>query len=185
MIEITSDFRNSLDQITQRLREELKGIRTGRANTGMVEGMPVEAYGGTKMRLIELSSITVDGANALLITPFDPSTIKDIEKAILTSPLGMNPQTEGNRITIRIPPLTEEQRIKYAKMISQLVEDTKNKVRFERDSVRKKIKNMEDAKELTEDERFRLEKEIDEISGKKNEELQELKTSKEKEIMEF
>ena len=181
---ITSSFRAQSEEHISRVREELKGIRTGRAHTGMIESLAVEVYGGTKMKLIEVSSITTESNDALLITPFDPSTITDIGKGILASPLGINPQTEGNRIIVRVPPLSEEQRTKYVKLVSQLVEETKNKIRYERDAARKKIKNMEDAKELSEDERYRLEKEIDELTGKFNNELQTIKENKEKEIME-
>src|SRR3989339_2228828 len=163
MNDIIPSFRSQAEIHIEKLREELKGIRTGRAHSGMIEGLQIEAYGGMKMKLIELSSITSESIDALVITPFDPSTIPDIEKGILGSPLGLNPQTEGRRIIVRVPPLSEEQRVKFVKLVSQLIEETKNKIRYERDAIRKKIKNMEDAKELTEDDRYRLEKEIDEL----------------------
>jgi len=178
------NFIDAVDYCISNLRNELKGIRTGRAHTGMIEGLDVEAYGGTKMKLIEIASLTVEGNDALLITPFDPGTVADIEKGILSSPLGLSPQTEGNRIIIRIPPLSEEQRIKFTKLVSSMVEDSRNKVRNSRDLIRKKIKAAEDLKELTEDERYRLEKEIDEVTSKKNNELQTIKIKKKKEIME-
>lgn len=181
---IIPTFKSQSEVLISKLREELKGIRTGRAHTGMIEGLQVEAYGGTKMRLIELASITTESNDALVITPFDPSTIPDIEKGILSSPIGLNPQTQGHRIIVRVPPLSEEQRIKYVKVVSQLVEETKNQVRYERDTIRKKIKNMEDSKEMTEDDRYRLEKEVDELTGKLNIELQSIKEHKEQEIME-
>jgi len=184
MNDIILSFNNQTEAHISKLREELKGIRTGRAHTGMIESLQLEAYGGTQMKLIELSSITIESKDALVITPFDPSTVPDIEKGILSSPLGLNPQTEGNRIIVRVPPLSEEQRTKYVKLVSQLIEETKNKVRYERDTIRKKIKNLENIKELTEDDRYRLEKEIDEMTGKFNNELQTVKENKEREIME-
>ncbi len=185
MNETLSQYKNSIQSITQILKDELKGIRTGRPNPGMIESMQVEAYNGTmKMKLLELASITNEGPSALLVVPFDPSTTHDIEKAIMTSPLGINPQTEGSKIIIRIPPLSEEQRIKYAKLVSQLVEESKNKVRFARDEARKKIKRLEDDKEISEDDRFRSEKEIDQITTASNDDLQKIREHKEKEIME-
>jgi len=184
MHDIILSFKSNAEKHITTVREELKGIRTGRAHTGMIESMQIEAYGGTKMKLIELSSITTESTDALIITPFDPSTVTDIEKGILTSPLGMNPQTKGNRIVVRVPPLSEEQRIKYVKLVSQMVEEARNQVRYERDAIRKKIKHMEDAKEMTEDDRYRLEKEVDELTGKMNAELQTIKDNKEQEIME-
>jgi len=184
MHDLILSFKSNAEKHIINLREELKGIRTGRAHTGMIESMTIEAYGGTKMKLIELSSITTESTDALIITPFDPSTIPDIEKGILSSPIGLNPQTQGNRIIVRVPPLSEEQRIKYVKIVSQLVEEAKNQVRYERDTIRKKIKNREDSKEMTEDDRYRLEKEVDELTGKLNSELQSIKEHKEQEIME-
>lgn len=185
MNEILSQYKNSIQTIVQGLKDELKGIRTGRANPGMIENIQVEAYGGTmKMKLLELGAITNEGNSALMIMVFDPSTVQDIEKAILASPLGINPQTEGSKIILRIPPLSQEQRIKYTKLVSQLVEESKNKIRFGRDEARKKIKRMQDDKEITEDDRYRSEKEIDQITTSSNEELQIIKEHKEKEIME-
>ncbi|MDP4010929.1 MAG: ribosome-recycling factor [Candidatus Roizmanbacteria bacterium] len=184
MHNIIPTFKSQADEHVSKLQAELKGIRTGRAHTGMIEGLQVEAYGGTKMRLIELASITTESNDALVITPFDPSTVSDIEKGILASPLGLSPNTQGSRIVVRVPPLSEEQRVKFVKLVSQLVEETRNKVRYERDSIRKKIKQLEDAKELTEDDTYRLEKEVDAMTGKINMQLQTVKESKEQEIME-
>lgn len=185
MNEIVSQFKTNVQTITQGLKEELKGIRTGRANPGMIENIQVETYNGTmKLKLLEIASITNEGNSALMILAFDPSTVSDIEKAILTSPLGINPQTEGTKIILRIPPLSQEQRLKYTKLAAQLVEDTKNKIRFARDEARKKIKRLQDDKEISEDDRYRSEKEIDQITTASNEELLTIKEHKEKEIME-
>lgn len=184
MNDFTKEFATNIQKHIQKLREDLRGIRTGRAHTGMVEGLPVEAYGGSmKMKLQELASLTTEGNDAILIMPFDPATVQDIEKAILASPLGITPKTEGTRITVRVPALSEEQRTKYAKLVSQMIEDTKNAIRRERESIRKDIKNMFDAKELTEDDKYRLEKDIDAETAKSNDELQDVKEKKEQEIM--
>ncbi len=185
MNDIIAQYKKSIQAITQGLKDELKGIRTGRANPGMIESIQVDAYNGTmKMKLMEMAAITNEGNAALMVMAFDPSTTHDIEKAILASPLGINPQTEGSKIILRIPPLSQEQRIKYTKLVAQLVEESKNKVRFAREEARKKIKRMEDDKELSEDEHYRSEKEIDQITSTSNEEMQTIKEHKEKEIME-
>src|SRR3990167_4706975 len=111
MDDILDKFKTQTDTSVQILEEELKGIRTGRANSGMVENMIVHTYGGsTSLKLRELATITTEGPVTLAISPFDPATVKDIEKAILTSPIGINPQTEGVKIYLRIPPMSEEQR---------------------------------------------------------------------------
>ncbi|MBP9690886.1 ribosome-recycling factor [Candidatus Woesebacteria bacterium] len=184
MDDFTLRFKAGIHTSTDKLREELKGIRTGRAHTGMVEGMIVEAYGGSmKMKLLELASITTEGNDGIVIMPFDPSTSQDIEKAILTSPLGLMPKIEGSKMTIRIPPLSEEQRLKYVKLVAQMIEETKNTIRRQRENVRKDIKQQFDAKDLTEDDKFRLEKDIDSQISDSNMELQSIKEKKEQEIM--
>lgn len=184
MDSLISEFKSTTEECIQTAKEELKGIRTGRASTGMIENLQIEAYGGTKMRLKDIATLSTEGATTLSIVPFDPTTVPDIEKGIMASPLGFNPQTEGSKIFIQIPPLSEEQRIKYSKLAGQMVEDIKNMVRREREEARKKIKRMEDAKEITEDDQFRAEKEIDSITSNATNELQSLREKKEKEIME-
>lgn len=184
MDSLIQDFKTAMQECIQSAKEELQGIRTGRANSGMIENLQIEAYGGTKMRLKDIATISTEGPTSLVIVPFDPTTVPDIEKGILASPLGFNPQTEGNKMFIRIPPLSEEQRIKYSKLAGQMVEDVKNMARREREEIRKKVKRMEDAKEITEDDKYRLEKEIDSITTNATNELQTLREKKEKEIME-
>lgn len=182
-MDLTATFDKQLQQAAASLKEDLKAFRTGRANPSLIEQLPVDAYGGsTKLKLMELSTITTEGPAALVIMPFDPSTTTDIEKAILKSPLGLSPQVQGQKITIRIPPLSEEQREKYIKLVGQKVEDKKGVVRNMRDDVRKKIKVMFDAKQLTEDDKYRLEKEIDTLTQKMNGELATIRESKETEI---
>lgn len=180
-----SAFKLSLQQTINALKEELKSIRTGRANPAMVEDIIIDAYGGsTKLRLKEIATITTDGASALLIAPFDPSTIQDIEKGILKSPLGISPQTQGTRITIRIPPMSTEQRDKYAKLVGQMIEEKRNIIRNHRDDIRKKIKDQFEDKAITEDDKYRQEKEIDTLTQKANDDIASIKAAKEAEIQE-
>lgn len=180
-----NDFKKNIQLTINALKEELKTIRTGRANPAMIEEMIIEAYGGsTKLRLKELSTITTDGASALLIAPFDPSTIVDIERGILKSPLGFTPQTQGTRITIRIPPMSQEQRDKYVKLVGQIIEEKRSIVRNHRDDVRKKIRDEFDEKALTEDDKYRLEKEIETLTQKANEDIATIKAAKDREIQE-
>lgn len=181
-----STFKQNLQLTVNSLKEELKTIRTGRANPSMIENLEVEAYGGsTHLKLKELSTITTEGASALVILPFDPSTTVDIEKAILKSPLGLSPQTQGTRITIRIASMSQEQRDKYSKLVGQMVEEKRNIVRGHRDEVRKKVKESFDRKEMTEDDKYRMEKDIDLLTQKANEDLASVKEAKEKEIQEI
>lgn len=182
---ITDEFTKSSQATILHLKEELKSIRTGRANPAVLEGIMVEAYGGqSKFRMMELATITTEGASQLVVAPYDPVTVPDIERAILTSPLGLTPVNQGGRIIIRIPPLSQEQRQKLTKIISQKIEEKKNTIRMHRDEVRKKIKQQAEASEITKDDRFRLEKDIDTATSKLMDEIQVIKKNKEKEIME-
>jgi len=179
------EFNLKADKIVSSLRENLKIIRTGRANPSLVENLIVEAYGGqTKLKLLELASIVTEGPTVIAIAPFDPSVLTDIGKAILKSPLGINPAVQGNRIIIRIPPLSQEQREKMIKVIAQEVENKKSSIRNLRDDIRKHIKSKFESKEITEDDKFRLEKEIDNLTQKTSEDIRIIKEKKEEEIRE-
>ncbi len=180
-----SDFNNTVLNIILHLKEDLKTIRTGRANPSMIENIIVDAYGGqSKLRMMELATITTEGPSVIIIIPFDPSTVQDIEKAILKSPLGFSPQVSGARILVKVPALSEEQRLKFSKLIGQIVEEKKSNLRNARDDVRKKIKAEFENKTITEDGKYRLEKEIDNTTQKFTAEIQQIKEGKEKEVME-
>ena len=184
MNDIVSEFKTNIQKHIDLLKEELKSIRTGRAQGSMVEGIVVETYGGSmKMKILELGSITTEGSSTIIITAFDSSTVQDIEKAIMNSPLGLTPKTDGNVLTIRIPAMNEEQRIKYTKVVSQQIEETKQSIRYAREDIRKKVNVLMDEKDITKDEHFRLEKEIDNLTRASSDTLQEIKDRKEEEIM--
>ena len=178
-----TDFKNLAQKTVAALKEDLKSIRTGRANPAMFESLEVEAYGGsTVMKLKEMSTMTTDGASTIVIVPFDPSTANDIERAIMKSPLGVTPQNETTKILIRIPPMSTEQRDKMIKVISQKIEERKVMIRNQRDDVRRKIKKMIEAKEITEDDKTRMEKEVDTINTSLMNEIETIKEAKEEEI---
>jgi len=180
-----SEFRQNSQKTIDSLKEDLKSIRTGRASPSLVENLGVETYGGqTKLRMLELATIMADGPSSLSIIPFDPSTIQDIEKAILKSPLGLTPAVQGLKIIIRIPSLNTEQREKYIKIVGVKVEEKKVTIRNQRDNARKIIKTSFEKKELGEDEKYRLEKEIDSQTVKFMEEINGIKENKENEIRE-
>lgn len=183
---IVDQFRQAARKAIDFLKEDLKSIRTGKANPSLVENLIVETYGGSaKLKLMEVATIISDGPAALSITPFDPSTTVDIEKAILKTPTGLSPAVQGNRIMVRIPPLSQEQREKYVKLVNQKTEERRNMLRNFRDEGRKKVKNQLEAKEISEDQKFRIEKELDTASTELMDEIQTIKDKKEKEIMEL
>ncbi len=180
-----AEFKVAVDKLIAHLKEELKSIRTGRASASLVENLVVEAYGGqSKLRLLELASIMTEGPIQLVISPFDPSTTQDIEKAILKSPIGLSPAVQGSRIIIKIPPLSQEQRDKYIKLAGSMIEEKKMMTRNARDETRKKFKNQFEKKEISEDEKFRYEKELDTITQSYMQNIEQIKENKEKEISE-
>lgn len=183
-MDTTKEFILQAKESISRLREDLKSIRTGRSNPAMVESIIVETYGGqTKLKLLELATITTEGPSQLVVAPFDPGTVQDIEKAIQLSPLGLSPVTQGSRIIIRIPALSEEQRMKFTKITNQKVEEVKELIRKYRDEARKKIRQQEESSEITKDDRFRDEKNIDTETTKLMDELKTIKDNKQNEIM--
>lgn len=185
LMDIVSTFNQQATKTISALKEDLKSIRTGRASPSLVENLIVETYGGqSKLRLLELATIMTEGASSISITPYDPSVIQDIEKTILKSPLGLTPSSQGTRIVIRIPSLNTEQREKYIKVVREKIEEKKITIRNHRDDSRRTMKNAFEKKEMSEDEKYRLEKEIDTQSTKFMEEVNAIRESKEKEIME-
>lgn len=183
MEELIKEFEKTLNKIYKDLRTQLLSIRTGRITPALVENLPVQAYGGTvKLKLLELATIVNQDPQTLLITPFDPSTLQEIEKALQMADLGATPQTQGQQIFLRFPPLTEEQRQKFVKIVGEIVEEYREMVRVERDEVRKKVRIAFENQEITEDLKFSLFKRIDEITKRINETIEKLKEKKIQEI---
>lgn len=159
-----TEFKQKLNKAIEYIRGEIVNIRGGKPSSSLVENLIVDVYEGTaKLKLMELASIMTEGASGLLINPYDQSTIKDIEKAILVSPLHLTPRVDGHSIHIVLPLLSEEQRQKLVKIVSQKIEEGKVRLRATRDEIRRKIKTAFEAKDLAEDQKFRREKEIDKI----------------------
>ncbi len=168
------------------VKNEISTIRTGKASPSLVENIFIETYGGTaKLKMSELATIMTEGPSGILISPFDQSIIKDIEKGILSSPLGLTPRVDGKNIHIKLPAITEDQRKQFLKIINQKIEEGKVRLRGARDESRKKTKTESEAKNITEDQKFRIEKEIDKIIQNGNDQLEEIRVKKEKELMEI
>lgn len=185
-MEINDELKQNGNKLINDLKNTLNTIRTNRISSSLVENIIVETYNNTtKLRLLELSTITNEDPQTLLLTPFDPSTIADIEKAILKSPLGITPQIQGSKIILKFPPLNQEQREKLIKLINQITEEKRQELRNLRDNARKKVKLLFENKQITEDQKYSIEKKIDEETKKINDTLLEIKAKKEKEINEF
>ena len=167
----------------QSLQDDLSRIRTGRASPALVEKLPVEYY-GSLTPLQQLASIAVPEPRQLFIKPYDISALKDIEKAIMTSDLGLTPNNDGKGIRLNLPPLTEERRMDLVKVVSGRVEEARVSVRNIRHDAIKDMREFEEEKMISEDDLERGEKNVQEITDKYIEEIDELSEQKEQEILE-
>lgn len=165
------------------LEEDLSGIRTGRASPALVERLPVEYY-GMPTPLVQLATISVPESRQLLIRPFDASTLKAIERAILTSDLGLTPNNDGKSIRLNLPPLTEERRRDLVKVVHNRVEEARVALRnVRRDSI-KDLREFEHEKLISEDELKRGEEDLQKLTDWYVELVGEVGERKEKDIME-
>lgn len=167
----------------QSLEEDLGGIRTGRASPALVEKLLVEYY-GAPTPLIQLATISVPEARMLLIRPFDPSTLRIIERAILASDLGLTPNNDGKAIRLNLPPLTEERRRDLVKVVHNRVEEARIAIRNVRRDVIKDMREFEEAKMISEDELKRGEEELQKITDRHIAEIEAIGQRKEVEVME-
>lgn len=163
-------------------KKDIANLRTGRANPAMLDGIMAESY-GVKTPLNGLGSIAVSDAKSMVISPWDKNVLKDIEKAIVEADLGVGVVNEGDKIRISIPQITEENRKDLAKKLNGKTEDARIALRQLRDEAKESIEQAEREKKISEDDRFRFMKELDEEVRKKNEEVKEIREKKEGEIM--
>lgn len=181
--DIYKDAESRMKGAVQSLEEDLAGIRTGRASPALIERLQVEYY-GAPTPLIQLASISVPEPRSLLIRPFDASTLKDIERAILASDLGLTPNNDGKSIRLNIPPLTEERRRELVKVVHNRQEEARVAVRnVRRDSIRD-LREFEHEKLISEDDRIRGEEELQKITDRLIDDINGVGDRKEKEILE-
>jgi ribosome recycling factor len=167
----------------QTLEGELGGIRTGRASPALVERLHVEYY-GTPTPLIQLASISVPESRSLVIRPFDATSLKAIERAILASDLGLTPNNDGKVIRLNLPPLTEERRRELVKLVHHRAEESRVIMRNIRRDLIKDLREFEEEKLISEDDLEVGEEELQKITDRFIEEINEASQHKEKEIME-
>jgi ribosome recycling factor len=166
------------------LTNDLSTVRTGRASPALVERLDVEYY-GTPTPLQQLASISAPEPRMLTIKPFDPASLKDIERAILASELGLTPNNDGKIIRLNIPPLNEERRRQLTKVVSHRLEDARVAIRNIRRSVHEDLREFQKEKMITEDELERGENDLQKLTDKYVEKVDELGQRKEAEIMEI
>ncbi len=181
--EILLDCEEHMEKAVSVLKNALAGIRTGRANPGLVDTLRVDVY-GSSAPIKALASVSAPEPTQLVVRPFDPGTIKDIEKGILASDLGLNPQNDGKLIRINIPSLSTEVRKRMVGRIKELSEEAKVAIRNIRRNGNKTAEQAQKDKTLSEDERDDVKKEIQELTKKYESSANDLAKTREAEVME-
>jgi ribosome recycling factor len=180
--EITKETRTRMERVIEDYRHKLATVRTGRASTSLLDNITVEYY-GTPMPLNQVATIHAPEASLLTVQPFDPSLINEIEKALRTSELGINPSNDGKLIRIPIPPLTEERRKQMVKIVHDMAEDHKTAVRNIRRDSNDKLKKSLKEKTISEDEEKGGLDEVQKLTDQYVTKIAELSKHKEDEIM--
>ena len=181
--EILMDVEERMEKAIRKFKGDLAGIRTGRANPGLVDSLRVEVY-GSAVPIKQVASVGAPEPNQIVIRPYDPGTLKDIEKAIQSSDLGFNPQSDGRLIRLNVPPLSTEVRRKMVGRVKELAEEAKVAVRNIRRDGNKAADTAEKDKDLSEDDRDQVKEEIQELTKTYEAQATDLAKAREKEVME-
>lgn len=177
------DTRIKMNKVLELLTSDLASLKVGRATPALVEKIVVEAY-DTKMPLVELSTISVSGPSELLVTPFDKTILKNIEKALgMDRGLGISPSVDGEVIHLRIPPLTEEKRVEMTKVLNQRLEAARVMIRQVRAERMAEIKRAFEEKEIFEDDRKRQEEETQKITDEMTGKIESIGEAKKSELL--
>lgn len=184
MESIKADAKDRMDKSIESLKNDFNTIRTGRASSSLFDKIKVEYY-GTPTPLNQVATISVPEARLVVIQPWDPTVLNEIEKAIQKSELSLNPSNDGKVIRINIPPLTEERRKEYVKMAKNMAEQARVAVRNIRRDANDSIKKKEKDGDITEDQSKKGHDDIQEMTDKHIEKIDAILEEKEKEIMEI
>ena len=180
--DIKNDAEKRMKKAVEVLQHELIKVRTGRANTGLLDHIQIDYY-GTMTPIHQVASVTVSDARTLLVTPWEKSMVAAVEKAILTSDLGLNPATAGNAIRIPMPPLTEERRKELIKVVRQEGEQARVLIRGIRREANTQLKEGVKSKTISEDDERRSGDMIQKLTDKYIEEIDVVLTEKEKDLL--
>jgi ribosome recycling factor len=182
--ELLTELNSRMQKAIDGLAKELATIRAGRATPALLDNIIVD-YQGTSAPLYQLATMSIPEANLIIIQPWDRKSLRDIERAILTANIGLNPANDGNIIRVVIPPLSEERRKELVKLVSRKVEERRIAIRnIRRDGI-EKLRGMEKNKEISEDELKNNTKKIDQLTEACVDRVSELGRSKEREIQEI
>lgn len=177
---LNMEMEKSLDS----LKREFSRVRTGRASIALLDGIKIDYY-GTLTPLNQLATLSVPEPRLITIQPWDATAVKEIEKAIQKSDLGLTPINDGKIIRVAIPPLTEQRRMELVKVVKKMAETCKVSLRNHRRDINEELKRMKKDKEISEDDFFKGQKEVQDITDEYIKKCDELTLAKEKEILEF
>jgi ribosome recycling factor len=180
IVKLNEEMVKSLDS----LKREFSKVRTGRASISLLDGIKVDYY-GTQTPLNQLATLSVPEPRLITIQPWDATVIKEIEKAIMKSDLGLTPVNDGKIIRVSIPPLTEQRRMELVKVVKKMAENCKVSIRNHRRDFNEDLKQKKKDKEVSEDEFFKGQKEVQDITDDYIKKCDDLTQVKEKEILEF
>jgi ribosome recycling factor len=179
----SKDATHKMEQAVAHLKDDLAGIRTGRAAPAVINRVTVEYY-GTPVPLNQLAGVSVPEPRLLLIQPFDKSAISSIERAIMQSDLGITPSNDGNVIRLAFPPLTEERRKELVKQVHHRAEEARVAVRNVRRHAKEEMEKLEHGGAISQDDLIRAEKELQKLTDRFVTEVDEIQGHKEQELME-
>jgi ribosome recycling factor len=182
MSQFVEGFNSEFNKIIDHFKNETEKLKAGRATPALVEDILIESY-GVKTPLKQVGSISVPEPSLLVIEPWDKSLLKEIEKALSQSNLDLSISISETAVRGKISPLTEEKRKQIIKLLNDKKEESKVSLRQMRDKIRKEIEQQEKDKEISEDDKFNFQKELDEIVKNKNQEIENFSKKKEEEIM--
>jgi ribosome recycling factor len=183
MMNIVQQHKEQFDKSIEHLRQEISSLRTGRATPALVEDIPIEAY-GTKQPLKAVASISVADAKTIVVDPWDKSLLQTVETGLRNSDVGISPVNDGTVLRLPLPELTTERRQELIKVLHTKLEQARIAVRKIREEVRAQIDKSEKEKEISEDEKFTLQDELDKkIVKEYNDKIKTIGEEKEKEIM--
>ncbi len=179
---IIDDTMLRMEESVEAVQREFAAVRTGKATPAILDSVRVEAY-GSRMPLNQVATVSVPDPGLLAVQPFDPSQIAAIERAILTSGLGLNPSNDGSVVRVPIPPLSEERRKQYVRLLHRMAEEGRISVRRARQAGNDEVKRRLKAHEIGEDDGHRTMAEIQKITGEYGQRIDELLEAKEREVM--
>ena len=181
--EVIMEMAEKMDKSLDAFKQELTKIRTGRASLSLLDGIKVEAY-GSSMPLNQVGTLTIPESRQIVIQPWDPQVMPNIDKAILKSELGLTPVNDGKVIRINIPQLTEERRKELVRIVKKIAEEYRVAVRNHRRDAIDALKKHKKNKEISEDEQFKLQDEAQKETDSYIAKIDEVAAEKEKEVME-